>query len=319
MLEIIREMRYNRKQKEMGEKCMTTKQIVAIIMCAVLLLTVVIAAIVIGRLSPILNVLLGGGATESTNPSESSSSTEQCHEHDFAIQVESVPAECGKDGYMIWECQCGERKMDTVEALQHQYGAGKKVAPTCDVTGRIEYTCTLCKYVKVEETGEPALGHNYSNQLLTVEPTSNEPGYIEYSCTNTNCTSTKRELGEKALGHDMSEWEIFEDPKEGQLGKEKRFCQREGCNSTETRDTPMVVDLEEIKQTGNVFSIDFNAKKMDGQMVAVYTSYVTDYSGKLTKGDFDMEGTRLTIKGRPIAAGESLEVDEEGNVKVPGT
>ena len=290
---------------------MTTKRIVLIIMCAMLVLTVVMAAIVIGKVSPLFGALVD--SPDPTNPSEPSTQTEPTtetttnppestttnpsappHEHVWGIR-EQQEATCEAAGYIIYECTCGETKMETKDVLEHSFGAGKLVAPNCTDTGYTERKCSRCGKTEHEDVQE-ALGHDWEfvksvkvscevsgydeyrckragctevdHQNVvsatghkwvkgdTYVPTCTEDGYTEYTCSNADCPiKTKQDDKIAALGHDFGDWKVTTDPVAGKPGEETRECKRENCGLKETRETELRFPVEGWKYSG----IDGNA------------------------------------------------------------
>ena len=289
------------KSSDKGGFTMTTKRIVLIIMCAMLVLTVVMAAIVIGKVSPLFGALVD--SPDPTNPSEPSTQTEPTtetttnpttdpttntttnpsmppHEHVWSIR-EQQEATCEAAGYIIYECTCGETKMETKDVLEHSFGAGKLVAPNCTDTGYTERKCSRCGKIEHEDIQE-ALGHDlefvksvkmtcevsgydeyrckragctevvHKNVVSatghkwvkgqTHEPTCTEDGYTEYTCSNADCpVKTKQDDKVLALGHDFGDWKVITDPVAGKPGEETRECKRETCGLKETRETELKI------------------------------------------------------------------------------
>ena len=281
---------------------MTTKRIVLIIMCAMLVLTVVMAAIVIAKVSPLFSALMDNPdpvvptepstqtepTTETTtNPTTdpttntTTSPSTQPHEHAFVNVREQQEATCEATGYIIYECACGESKMETKEALGHSFGAGKLVSPNCTDIGYTERKCSRCGKIEHEDIQE-ALGHDWEfvksvkvscevsgydeyrckrvgctevdHQNVvsatghkwvkgdTYVPTCTEDGYTEYTCSNADCpVKTKQDNKVPALGHDFGDWEVTTDPVAGKPGEETRECKREKCDHKETRETELKI------------------------------------------------------------------------------
>ena len=72
----------------------------------------------------------------------------------------------------------------------HIFDEGKYgYEPTCEESGKKEYTCVICGYSYKETV--PALEHEYIEKEKK-EPTCREYGYIHYECKN--CKDTKQEI-----------------------------------------------------------------------------------------------------------------------------
>lgn len=209
---------------------MTTKRIVLIIMCAMLLLTVIMMAVVIGRVAlvfgPLLNPQDGtqppetstqvttpsseatipsseatapptNPATEPTTPPQP---TDLPHTHEFTVLTKQVQATCTSAGYSIYRCTCGATEMrDYMDAAGHKYGPGQLVAPSCTEEGYTERKCTVCGNVDTQDIKAPT-GHQYE-QTEVKEVTCEEDGYAEFQCTA--CGDIKRENVVEATGHQM--------------------------------------------------------------------------------------------------------------------
>lgn len=276
---------------------MSPKRIVLIIMCSLLAVMVIMMGVMIGKFSPILGMLLGFGddpsqttpPTTQTDPPPTTTvppttvppttvppttpppTTELPHTHEFSTVKEDHKATCEADGFKIYVCECGETKLETIDALPHSFGAGKlivptctqegytlrkcsvcgfedkqdvkealghsyketeTVTPTCEVDGYVEFQCETCKDIKRENVIK-ATGHNWQKGAVFA-PTCTDKGYTEYSCSNENCDlKTKIDDEVEALGHDFSQWAVDTEPTAGNPGTEKRVCS--ACNEEETR------------------------------------------------------------------------------------
>lgn len=291
---------------------MPMKRIVLIIMCALLVLTVVLMAVVVGKVSPILGVLLGvGGGKPSVTPSASTTETtavpvttqpptsdatqptttvppettepaDAPHEHAYT-QTKVVDATCDAAGYTVYTCYCGKVDMqDIVEALGHSYGPGKKVV-LCEEPGYTEFVCVTCGHVDKQDPTDPA-GHDY--QLVQVqELTCIQDGFELYRCLR--CDGEKKEKEETAAGHDFSEWAETTAPGVNTPGEETRQCSV--CQETERRDCTLRVQKEVQETTQNAH---------------LHTVYVgTDASPKALK---------YTIQDYSKAEDLSVEYTEDG-------
>ena len=240
---------------------MTTKRIVLIIMCAMLALTVILAGIVIGRVSPVLSVLLGvqGPGTEpttqpstgvttgpttqptttpttqpTTNPTTAPTTrpTDPGHVHTFVLS-EKKEATCEDAGFSTYVCPCGEKEIkDLVPAKGHSFGPGKKVSATCEEKGYTLFVCRVCDWEEERNYQEPT-GHNYK-LTDTVTVSCEENGYEEYTCTK--CDSIKLENEQEATGHDF---QAEGDPVEGSCtedGYTLYKCKNAGCKEEKKDD-----------------------------------------------------------------------------------
>ncbi len=96
------------------------------------------------------------------------------HVHDFKIKEES--SSCGKNGFIIYECSCGETYIEATEPVEHDYEA-VETKPTCTVDGFTTYTCKNCGDTYTE-SGDKATGHVCDNSKVQVTANTHE-----YTCT----------------------------------------------------------------------------------------------------------------------------------------
>ena len=68
------------------------------------------------------------------------------HTHSYTTKGETYEPTCEEDGYTEYFCSCGDmKKKDYVDALGHDYVAGKAVPGTCMDEGYTPYTCSRCE------------------------------------------------------------------------------------------------------------------------------------------------------------------------------
>ncbi len=326
---------------------MPLKRIVLIIMCSVLAVMVIMMGIVIGKVSPLFGMLFGPDlptpttppttqtdpsteptttvdpTTESTVPPTTETTvpptTETTHQHDFSKVKEEKKSTCSAAGYTIYECACGETKLETLEPLRHSFGAGELIKPdctqggytlrkcsmcgfedkqdeqpplghsyqvmgtvpvTCEADGYVEYQCERCKDIKHENVIK-ATGHTWVAGTVHA-PTCDAEGYTEYACSNTGCGQTKEDDKLPALGHTFSAWAIETEPSPSVPGTEKRVCSV--CNTEETRERELVIletngFLTALDGEGQRIIVKIGAKDSTGTEIIVYTYEITDYSG----------------------------------------
>lgn len=231
---------------------MTTKRIIFITMCALLLLTLVMTGIVAGRVGQLLQGF-GNQPTEppqttrpsdedptestgQTQPSESTQPSETTppatgHTHDYVLS-QKQEATCTTAGYSLYLCDCGDILIPEEEqtpALGHSFNHGKVVAPTCTEGGWTEYECTRCGEQEKRNETEPA-GHKFKE--TQVPPTCTEDGYTELRCTRDGCGEVQ--VGEviegTATGHEWVSSGIVE-PTCTEKGYEAFACKN--CDATD--------------------------------------------------------------------------------------
>ena len=280
---------------------MPLKRVVLIIMCTILAVMVIMMGVIVGKMAPVLGTLFGSDekptqtipttqtepTTEPTTQPTVPPTTNPGHEHDFAkIQEEKKPT-CETAGHTIYVCNCGETKLETTKPLEHSFGAGKLIAPTCTESGYTLRKCSLCgfeekqdekeklghdmrfvKEIKVtcEEQGyienkcaridcgeiehkniTEATGHNWVKGK-TYAPTCAKEGYTEYSCSNGDCEEKKEDDKVPATGHQFGAWTIVKEPTSGKPGEEERQCSV--CKEKETREQILKILEENGFNTG---------------------------------------------------------------------
>jgi len=153
---------------------LTTKHIMFILMCTLLVLAIVLGCIVLSKVSGLLQ--LGGigapGPSESSPsgstpesslvvpPSSSEQETSAPHVHEF-VKYKTVSPTCDMQGYSLYSCSCGRGDIqDFTDPLGHKYGAATVVEATCDTAGYTERICSRCK--KAEHTKPTPAGHKFS-------------------------------------------------------------------------------------------------------------------------------------------------------------
>lgn len=150
---------------------------------------------------------------------------------------DKVPETCLTDGYIAYNCGvCGNELPGSkkVNKLGHTYERAEAdgiaiTSPTCEVDGKITYTCTdpTCplrendvaySFVKTMQdfvdAGDndtalslAALGHNFEGNIANpatdvIAPTCTTPGYTIFTCKN-GCGSTQNGADVPALKHDF--------------------------------------------------------------------------------------------------------------------
>ena len=258
---------------------MPLKRIVLIIMCALLLLTVIMAAVVIGRVAPTFQALLGGGkpatkptttvttptttvtaptrpttqatqpTTQPTQPTQPTTQPTQPttvppvsgHQHEFELTSVEAPT-CEIPGYSVYTCACGEVEMrDPVAAIGHSYGLGQKVV-SCTEEGYTEYTCMNCGEKDRQNITDP-LGHD--NYLVErQEHSCTQDGYELYRCRRCNEETKENEI--IATGHTDFTWIQLMPPGVDEPGEEFRRCTT--CMEEETRPCQLKVTSKQELQ-----------------------------------------------------------------------
>lgn len=193
------------------------------------------------------------------------------HVHSYYGQL--VDATCTDGGYMLHACSCGDSFRDSeTEALGHTWLAWEIVTyPTQEQEGLQIRTCQRCGAENQQILPALQPDHTHSYDIVVIEPTCTEPGYILHTCicgddyetagdpalghsfvdyqsnhdatctsdgTKTACCircsvlSTIQDVG-TALGHNWGEWVTDVVPTTETEGSEKRTCN--GCDATDYR------------------------------------------------------------------------------------
>lgn len=123
--------------------------------------------------------------------------------HNFVISKVTEPT-CKTKGFTTYVCtnsNCGHTYDDKyVETLNHQWSETNNQAPSCMISGQIDYKCRLCEETKTDIV--PAIGsHSFvTSEALSAEPTCTEDGEVVLVCQNDN-THTKVAEVIPRLGH----------------------------------------------------------------------------------------------------------------------
>ncbi len=163
----------------------------------------------------------------------------------FSITVEHsygdgvvVPPTCMEQGYTEYTCTiCGATKRDSyTDAAGHSY-VDTVVLPTCTEQGYTVHTCSVCGDTYTDSYVD-ALGHTYEDTV--VPPTCTEQGYTVHTCSV--CGDTYTDSYVDALGHDPGEWEVTVKPTNKKTGEQVLRCTRCG----EILETEIIPVLSEI-------------------------------------------------------------------------
>ena len=117
--------------------------------------------------------------------------------HDLSVPIGHEDATCEEDGYNALKCsRCNETKTDPIAALEHAYTESITL-PTCVDGGFTTFTCSRCDSSYVSDRVN-ALGHDWDDGEVTIDPTELKEGELTYTCQN--CGETRPEAI-PILGH----------------------------------------------------------------------------------------------------------------------
>ncbi len=110
--------------------------------------------------------------------------------HDM-VQHEAKDATCTEVGWDAYEAcsRCEYSTYVETPSLGHNYETAV-TEPTCNEEGYTTYTCNRCGDSYTDDATE-ALGHEWDEGNVTVEPKYQTPGEMQYTCTR--CGETKTE------------------------------------------------------------------------------------------------------------------------------
>ncbi len=216
-------------------------------------------------------------------------------------------ATCLEKGVSQYTCTiCGDKKIQNVKALGHDYIDSVGISPTCYEGGYVEQICSRCgdkRYVEI-----PALGHNWVDVEGTgTTATCTQSGVKYQRCL---CCDTVQEIVIDAFDHDFSDWTTVEglEPTCEASGAEKRICRI--CYKEEIR---------EVAPLGH----DFKIVSDDVATSSIVRVYACERCGETSlgfKGTDVSEQSRshllinddggVSFWGRPI--GNAMRLDAEG-------
>ena len=235
---------------------MPLKRIVLIIMCSILAVMVIMMGVMVGKVAPVLNALLGSDEdttptvppTTQTEPTTEPTTqptvppttqptvpptTEPKHEHDYSTVKEEKKPTCATAGHKIYVCSCGDTKLETIDPLTHSFGAGKLIAPTCTESGYTLRKCSICGFEDKQDEKE-ALGHDMKF-VKEIKVTCDKQGYVENKCARTDCGKIEHENIQDPTGHTWVKGEVH-DPTCTKEGYTEYTCSNKDCKEKKEDD-----------------------------------------------------------------------------------
>lgn len=163
------------------------------------------------------------------------------HIHEFAL-AEEVPASCGKEGRIVYQCRCGETDEDILPALTHQF------VPDQSSTDANRYLCQLCGEEMIQQ--EDVCDHNW--ELIYHPATCAQDGLQQYYCTKCNFIQPDSTviLPKENVHHVWSKWVTTTAPSETRTGIETSNCWICGVAKTNVLPKLAHVHVYEVKTVG---------------------------------------------------------------------
>ena len=129
---------------------------------------------------------------------------EEHTEHVWSEWTVSVKATCNAAGIRNRKCTiCDETETEVIPKLTHEYET-TVVAPTCTAKGYTQYKCKNCSNsYKTQSTA--ALGHSYSDWIISAYPTPQTDGTLVKECTRCYLISETKTLANVIRNCDVSE------------------------------------------------------------------------------------------------------------------
>ena len=180
---------------------LTAKNVMFILMCALLVLTAMMIVITLGRVSdflqpdgnPNVNVPQNNKPSSNSLPSGSITTskpiiTEPGHEHNF-VKTDTFSPNCVSSGYTLYECACGKTDIrDFKDPYGHKYGEYSVIAATCDTDGWTQRTCSRCN--NVEKTNIVPAAHSFDD-WMDVESADGMPTNEQRTCYDCGITEIR--------------------------------------------------------------------------------------------------------------------------------
>ncbi len=242
---------------------MTTKRILFIALCVLLVLVIIMFAIVLNKVGTLLNSFTAsnpstnsaGQSSGSSHPSDTTEPSQseitpptfqEC-EHNY-ILTEQIAPTCDGYGWNIYTCTlCQHTDMPLAERtdpLGHDYAPGEVVAPTCTEAGYTKYVCIHCQSEVNGDANADPLGHEYG-EAVELPANCGEDAHTAYPCTREGCTEVRKENIQEGTAtgeHSFGDWVPNEE-----LTEMTHTCQV--CGFAETQ------PYEELPPSGDLITL----------------------------------------------------------------
>ena len=153
--------------------------------------------------------------------------------HVFGDWEVVTPAGCETAGVEQRTCVCGKTETRPISATGHTYTTGQwaeKTPATCE-DPQIEFIkCDNCD-AKITRIGDPALGHDWNDGVVTTEADCIHDGVRTFTCTRDGCGATKTETIKATGEHVWGEWVVDEEATCTEIGHKHQDCTTPGCDA----------------------------------------------------------------------------------------
>ncbi len=153
--------------------------------------------------------------------------------HVFGDWEVVTPAGCVTEGVEQRTCVCGKTETRPISATGHTYTTGQwaeKTPATCE-DPQIEFIkCDNCD-AKITRIGDPALGHDWNDGVVTTEADCIHDGVRTFTCTRDGCGATKTETIKATGEHVWGEWVVDEEATCTEIGHKHQDCTTPGCDA----------------------------------------------------------------------------------------
>ena len=139
-----------------------------------------------------------------------------------------MPPTCTEQGFTTYTCHCGDTyNSDYNTALGHDWDNGVVTVEPTEES-KGEKLYTCKRCAETKVESIPVIGHEHRYEAAVIAPSCSEQGYTTYTCT---CGESYVADYVPALGHSFGDWYVIQEPTTTEDGLEERSCTR--CKHTE--------------------------------------------------------------------------------------
>ena len=163
-----------------------------------------------------------------------------CNFHMHEFKTKRVEPTCDTKGYIEYTCACGMKaKNDFVPELGHKFSDWITTKEATEKeTGSKERKCSVCNKIEIEEIAKIDHIHTYKETVIPV--TCVTAGYTIFEC---ECGYTKQDNYINPPDHTYSDWVVTVEPTEYSGGKKQKVCSVCG--------EKIVLDIEKLPHEHN--------------------------------------------------------------------